>query len=446
MKEVNKVQNNSSVVTVVGGGLAGCEAAYQLAKAGFEVYLYDMKPTKKSPAHHANTLCEIVCSNSLKSNLLSTASGVLKKELEILDSIVLKTAQACAVPAGSALAVDRELFTQKMDKIIKNNPKIHFFNKEIAEIPQGDVIIATGPLTSNVLAQTLHAYLGETPLSFYDASAPIVTEESLLPAHYFTTDRYQKGESDYINCPLTKEEYENFVQELTHAQRVQLHAFETADVFEGCMPIEIMADRGTESLRFGPMRPVGLIDPKTNKRPYAVLQLRKEHATGGCYNLVGCQTNLTFPEQKRVFSLIPALKQAEFVKYGVMHRNTFICAPKVLQNDFSLKKNPSIFIAGQLSGVEGYMESTMSGLIAALGMVAHKKNLPWKPISEYTITGALISYITKASQENFQPMNANFGILPALENAQKNKNERKLQYAERAIRAMQQWREEQTWL
>lgn len=439
-------QTRENFVTVIGGGLAGCEAAYQLAKAGFDVHLYDMKPYKKSPAHHANTLCEIVCSNSLKSDLLSTASGVLKAELEILDSIVLKTARQCAVPAGSALAVDRELFTQKMDEIIKNNPKIHFFSEEIAEIPQGDVVIATGPLTSETFAKNLYTYLGENPLAFYDASAPIVTEESLLPEFYFTTSRYQKGESDYINCPLNKEEYENFVQQLVNAQRVQLHEFETTDVFEGCMPIEVMAQRGPESLRFGPMRPVGLIDPATGKRPYAVLQLRKEHATGGCYNLVGCQTNLTFPEQKRVFSLIPALKNAEFVKFGVMHRNTFVCAPKLLQSNFSLRKNAQISIAGQLSGVEGYMESTMSGLIAALGVIARKKNLQWQPISAYTITGALISYITNPSHENFQPMNANFGILPELENAQKNKNERKLQYAQRAITAMQQWRKEQTWL
>ncbi|MEG1581615.1 MAG: methylenetetrahydrofolate--tRNA-(uracil(54)-C(5))-methyltransferase (FADH(2)-oxidizing) TrmFO [Clostridia bacterium] len=427
-------------VIVIGGGLAGCEASYQLAKRGYEVDLYEMKPEKMSSAHHAKTLAEIVCSNSFKSKLLTTSSGMLKAELELLGSIILNVANECSVPAGSALAVDRDEFTIKMDEIIHSMPNINVICSEIAEIPlDSDVIIATGPLTSDALANNLEQLLGEKSLSFFDASAPIVSEESLDDDFYFTLDRYGKGESDYINCPLTKDEYDNFVKELTTAKRIELHEFENTDVFDGCMPIEIMASRGLESLRYGPMRPVGLIDPKTGKRPYAVVQLRKENTKGELYNIVGFQTNLTFGEQKRVFSLIPALKNAEFLKYGVMHRNTFICAPKFLCEDFSLKNHRNIFIAGQLSGVEGYMESTMSGLISALGMIAFKKHLQFKPFGDKTMIGALCKYLVSASEKDFQPMNSNFGLLNPLDELVKDKIKRKEAYSLRGINELKNY-------
>lgn len=417
---------------VIGGGLAGCEATWQLAKRGIAVTLYEMKPKKFSPAHHLKTLGEIVCSNSFKSVDLTTASGLLKAELEKLDSIVLKIAKLCAVPAGSALAVDRNQFSEKLDEFIHSLDNVHVVNKEITDFDTENTIIATGPLTSDKLANKINEFLGQSQLHFYDASAPIIDGASIDYSKTFNSSRYDKGESDYINCPLNKEEYYEFIKELNSAQRVQLHEFEKQEIFEGCMPIEIMAQRGEDCLRFGPLKPVGLKDDN-GKRPFAVVQLRKENVNGSLYNLVGFQTNLTFSEQKRVFSLIPALKNAEFVKFGVMHRNSFINAPKILNKDFSIKGYNTLFIAGQLSGVEGYMESTMSGLVAGISLANKLNNKPTLVFPPETMVGAIINYLT-TKNDNFQPMNANFGILPAIEEKIKDKTERKLQKSKRALK------------
>ncbi len=417
---------------VIGGGLAGCEATWQLAKRGIAVTLYEMKPKKFSPAHHLKTLGEIVCSNSFKSVDLTTASGLLKAELEKLDSIVLKIAKLCAVPAGSALAVDRNQFSEKLDEFTHLLDNVHVVNKEVTDFDTENTIIATGPLTSDKLANKINEFLGQSQLHFYDASAPIIDGASIDYSKTFNSSRYDKGESDYINCPLNKEEYYEFIKELNSAQRVQLHEFEKQEIFEGCMPIEIMAQRGEDCLRFGPLKPVGLKDDN-GKRPFAVVQLRKENVNGSLYNLVGFQTNLTFSEQKRVFSLIPALKNAEFVKFGVMHRNSFINAPKILNKDFSIKGYNTLFIAGQLSGVEGYMESTMSGLVAGISLANKLNNKPTLVFPPETMVGAIINYLT-TKNDNFQPMNANFGILPAIEEKIKDKTERKLQKSKRALK------------
>lgn len=427
-------------VRVIGGGLAGCEASYQLAKRGFFVELYEMKPHTFSPAHHNENLAEIVCSNSFKSSLLSTASGALKAELEILDSLLLKVAKKCKVPAGSALAVDRDEFSKLVSKELEKFENIKIIRQEITSIDESiPTIIATGPLTSDKLAKNITKLLGEQELHFFDASAPIVEASSIKMEKTFTTSRYQKGESDYINCPLNKEEYYNFVNELIGAKRANLHDFETSEVFEGCMPIEIMASRGKDTLRFGPLRPVGLLDNE-GKRPFAVVQLRRENVEGELYNLVGFQTNLTFPEQKRVFSMIPALENAEFLKYGVMHRNTFINSPKHLNSDFSLKTNDKIFFAGQITGVEGYVESIMSGLIAGISMALKLENKEKILFNNLTITGALCNYIS-TENVNFQPMNANFGLLSPLNEVIKDKQKRKEAYSERAILEMRKIRE-----
>lgn len=429
-------------VNVIGCGLAGAEATYQLAKRNISVDVFEMKPIKFSPAHSSSNFAEIVCSNSLKSEDLGTASGCLKAELEILDSLILKCAREVRVPAGTALAVDRDKFSELVTKSIESLDNVKIHRQEVTKIDLAvPTIIATGPLTSDELSNEISKLIGSENLHFYDASAPIIDSESLDREKTFTAGRYGKGESDYINCPMNKEEYYAFVHELVNAERVELHSFEKSEIFDGCMPVEVMASRGEDTLRFGPLRPVGLrLDDGT--KPYAVVQLRKESNTSSLYNIVGFQTNLKFGEQKRVFSMIPALKNADFVKYGVMHRNSYICAPKHLNPDFSVNSYDNLYIAGQLSGVEGYMESTMSGLIAGISLAnkIHGKTLANLP--KTTIMGAITSYLTTADEKNFQPMNANFGILPELDVKIKDKSERKLAYSKRAINDMKMFKEE----
>lgn len=427
---MNKKENVK--VNIIGAGLAGCEAAYQLAKRGFAVCLHEMKPVKFSPAHHEDTFAEIVCSNSLKSEELSTASGTLKKEIELLDSLALKVAREVRVPAGSALAVDRKLFSQRMTEEIKKLDNVEISIGEVKEIdPTYPTIIATGPLTSDNLSKAIFKLLDDESLYFFDASAPIIDASSIDYSKTFSSGRYGKGESDYINCPMNKDEYYNFVHELTSATRVELHDFENTSVFEGCMPVEVMASRGEDTLRFGPLRPVGLLG-KDGKRPFAVVQLRRENTASELYNIVGFQTNLTFGEQKRVFSMIPALNNAEFVKYGVMHRNTYINSPKHLCADFSMKKYPFVFFAGQISGVEGYVESIASGLIAGINMARKLKGQESLRLSTETILGSLSKHISTGTP-NFQPMNANFGILEPLGQVIKDKSQKKLAYSNRAV-------------
>ena len=391
-------------INVIGGGLAGSEAAYQIAKRGIKVRLYEMKPIKFSPAHSSENLAEIVCSNSLKSNLLTNACGLLKEELRRLDSLLIKCADETAVPAGQALAVDRDEFSKLVTKKIEENENIEIIKEEVTTIPDGITIIATGPLTSDALSSEIAKLTGEEKLFFYDAAAPIVTKESIDMNNAFTADRYGKGDSDYINCPMRKEEYELFYDELINAEVTNKHEFEKGNLFEGCMPIEEMARRGSQTLTYGPLKPVGF-----DKKYYAVVQLRQDNKEGTLYNLVGFQTNLKFGEQKRVFSMIPALKNAEFVRYGVMHRNTYINAPKLLDNTFNLK-GTKIFFAGQISGVEGYVESIASGMVAAINAVQMIEKKEKIVFSEETIIGALSTYIS-TENKNFQPMNANFGIL-----------------------------------
>lgn len=425
-------------VSVIGAGLAGCEASYQLAKRGIEVDLYDIKPTNFTPAHSSPNFAEIVCSNSLKSTDTSTASGLLKKELELFDSLILKTAYKHSVPAGNALAVDRETFSKEITDIIKGFKNINFISKEVSELPEGIVIIATGPLTTSNLSNNLKTLFNTDNLYFYDASSPIVEANSIDMTNAYVKDRYDKGSGDYINCPMTKEEYLTFYNELIAANTVQLKNFEKKEVFEGCMPVEIMAKRGEDSLRFGPLKPIGLDHPVTKQKYYAVVQLRKEDNTNSLYNMVGFQTNLTFPEQKRVFSLIPALKDANFIKYGVMHRNTFVNAPELLKNTFQLKNNKNIFIAGQLSGVEGYMESTMSGLICGINAYLMLNGKEMLNLSSNTMTGAIINYITTCDAKRFQPMNANFGIVCPLSEKIKDDKLKKQKIVDRALDELNQ--------
>ena len=426
----------NNVVEIIGGGLAGAEACYQLSKRGINIVLYEQKPKKFSPAHTQSTLAEIVCSNSLKSTDLSTASGLLKAEMEVFDSIILKIAKLTSVPAGGALAVDREKFSQEVDKFIKSLPNVRVVNEVKETFNLENTIIATGPLTEGKLYDNLMRFLGEEGLHFFDASAPIIDGSTINYDLTFNSARYKKGESDYINCPMNKEEYELFVEELVNAQRVELHNFEKSEIFEGCMPIEVMASRGKDSLRFGPLKPVGLYD-KNGKRPYAVVQLRKENVAGSYYNLVGFQTNLTFSEQKRIFRLIPALSSAEFIKFGVMHRNSFINAPKCINADFSVKKAGTLYIAGQLSGVEGYVESAMSGMIAGISLARKLKGECPIHFSTRTMIGSIINYLVTPNQ-NFQPMNANFGIMEPLDEQIKDKQQRKLFYSERSLREIKE--------
>lgn len=429
-------------INIIGAGLAGCEAAYQVAKRGIKVNLYEMKPQKKSPAHKTDLFAELVCSNSLKAKRVSSAAGLLKEEMRYFDSLLLKCADASSVPAGGALAVDREIFSKAVTDYINSNDNIHIIRKEVTELPKDGInIIATGPLTSDKLSESITDEYSDC-LHFFDAAAPIVTLESIDMDNAFYESRYDKGDGDdYLNCPMNKEEYVTFYNALINAERAVLNDFDVQDskVYEGCMPIEIMAQRGKDTIRFGPMKPVGLTNPKTGHRPWAVLQLRKENAEGTMFNLVGFQTNLKFLEQKRVFGLIPALRNAEFVRYGVMHRNTFLNSPILLNEDFSTKENPNLFFAGQITGVEGYMESASSGIIAGINAANRCEDLPSMKLPETTMMGCLSKYITDASLKDFQPMGANFGILPELENRPKNKKERGQAYADRSLKDLKSY-------
>ena len=449
-------------ITVIGGGLAGTEAAYQIAKRNIKVKLYEMKPIKYSPAHSNKDLAEIVCSNSFKSNLLTNACGLLKEELRMLGSLLIKTADETKVAAGQALAVDRELFSKRITEVIESNPLIEVIHEEVKDITnmakEGIVIIATGPLTSDCLAEQIVKITGDDKLYFYDAAAPIISKDSIDFNIAFYGDRYseekkkteteeewrerlksQEGkEQSYINLPMNKEEYEKFWNELVNAEVVTLHNFEKREIFEGCMPIEIMAKRGIDTLRYGPLKPVGFDDPRTAKRPYAVVQLRQDDSKASIYNMVGFQTNLKFGEQKRVFSQIPGLENAEFIKYGVMHRNTYINSSKLLDATYCLKSNSNIYFAGQITGVEGYVEAISSGLLAAINAVEKFKNGENKIIfPETTVIGALAKYISTLNTK-FQPMNANFGILPELEG--KKIKDKKQRYQELANRSLEDLR------
>ncbi len=429
-------------IKVIGAGLAGCEAAYQIAKRGVKVELYDSKPNVKTPAHKSDLFCELVCSNSFKAERVNSAAGLLKEEMRTLDSLLVSCADKCKVPAGGALAVDREKFSSLVTQEIRNNSNITVIEKEIKEIPKdGICIIATGPLTLDVLSEDIAKNFGER-LSFFDAAAPIVSGDSIDMENAFFESRYDKGETDdYLNCPMNKEEYEAFYNELVNAERAPVHDFDVRNpkVYEGCMPIEVMAQRGEDTIRFGPMKPVGLRNPKTGHRPWAVLQLRKENENSTMYNLVGFQTNLKFPEQKRVFSMIPALKNAEFLRFGVMHRNTFLNSPKVLNSDFSAKENKNLFFAGQITGVEGYMESASSGLLAGINAYRIFNNLSTITLPEFTMMGSLSRYIADFSVKDFQPMGANFGVLPELINRPRDKAQRGQSYADRALDALKEY-------
>ena len=427
-------------VKVIGAGLAGCEAAYYLARQGFKVELFDIKPNSFTPAHKSANFGELVCSNSLKgSDPYSNACGLLKEEMRIIGSLMMEAAEYSKIPAGGALAVDRDKFSEYITDKIKAEGNITVISEEIKKVPTAPCIIATGPLTTEALSDDICALLGGENLHFYDASAPIVARDSVDMSCAFFGDRYGKGGDDYLNCPLDRDTYEKFVYELTHAERTILHDFEKGEIFEGCMPLEVMASRGEDTLRYGPFKPVGLRDENGNKF-YAVLQLRKENEFGTAYNLVGCQTNLKFGEQKRVFSLIPALKDAEFLRYGVMHRNTFINSPKALESDFSLKGQPLVFFAGQMTGVEGYVESAASGLLAAVHMARKLSDKEAIVPPETTVLGALSAHISGAN-EDFQPMNANFGILKSSETPIKDKKQRYAFVARRALDGVREYKE-----
>jgi len=423
-------------ISVIGAGLAGCEAAWQIAEAGIETELYEMKPVKFSPAHHNSNFAELICSNSLKAERVESAAGLLKEEMRRLGSLLMQCADSCRVPAGGALAVDRDAFSEAVTQKIGNHPYIHIHHEEIKEIPgDGITVIATGPLTADTLAAQISALCGGS-LSFFDAAAPIVTAESLEMDKVFAASRYDKGGDDaYLNCPMNKEEYERFYAALISAERAPVHDFDVADpkVYEGCMPVEVMGQRGQDTLRFGPLKPVGLRDPKTGHRPWAVVQLRREDQAGTLFNLVGFQTNLKFGEQKRVFGLIPGLENAEFVRYGVMHRNTFLNSPQVLHSDYSLKMNPNLFFAGQITGVEGYMESASSGMMAGINAVRRENNQNTLTLPGTTMIGALSRYIAAGSETNFQPMGANFGVIPPIEPHIRDKKERYAAFSARAL-------------
>ena len=431
---------------VVGGGLAGCEAAWALAKAGHEVTLYEMKPAKFSPAHRSPDLGELVCSNSLKATRHTSAAGLLKEEMALMGSLVLEAAEEAAVSAGGALAVDRELFSAAVTRRIRSCPGITLVSgAEVTRVPRENAVVATGPLTSPALSDAVGALCGERYLSFYDASAPIVTAESVDPERTFFATRYGRGEADYINCPFTQPEYDAFYDALVSAQTVELKPFEREyfKVYEGCMPIEVMARRGRDTLRFGPMRPVGLRVPWTGRRPWANIQLRKENAAGSLYNIVGFQTNLTFPEQQRVFRMIPGLQNAQFMRYGVMHRNTFLDSPRLLDATFRLRKAESLFFAGQLTGVEGYVESAASGIVAGRSLARVLSGKEPRPLPRDTMTGALAAYVSDPAVTDFQPMGCNMGILPPLEVHERNKELRYTKMADRAVASLRRYLEEE---
>lgn len=426
-------------ITVIGAGLAGCEAAHKLSSLGFSVRLCEMKPEKRTPAQKSDGFAELVCSNSLKAMRLESAAGLLKEEMRRLGSVTMEAAERTSVAAGGALAVDRELFSEYITEKIKSDPNIEIVTGEVTELPsEGIVIVATGPLTSDALAESLRQKFGGT-LSFFDAVAPIITTDSVDMDRVFMGARYDRGEADYINCPMERDEYDAFYDALVSAERAPLHDFDVADpkVYEGCMPIEVMAGRGRDTLRYGPLRPVGLIDPHTGRRPWANIQLRKENAAGTMYNIVGFQTNLKFGEQKRVFSMIPGLEHAEFVRYGVMHRDTFMDSPRLLSKSLSLKSEPRLFFAGQFTGVEGYTESAATGILAGINAARFASGEEPLVLPPETMLGALVNYITDESVDNFQPMGANMGILPPLEKKIRHKDERYAALAERAIAGLE---------
>lgn len=425
------------VVNVIGAGLAGSEAAWQVAKRGIKVRLYEMRPVKQTPAHHTDKFAELVCSNSLRANTLTNAVGVLKEEMRRLDSVIIRSADECAVPAGGALAVDRHEFADKVTDQVKNHPNVTVINEEVTEIPEGTTIIATGPLTSQALASSLKELTGEDYLYFYDAAAPIIEKDSINMDKVYLKSRYDKGEAAYLNCPMTEEEFDRFYEALISAETVPLKEFEKEIFFEGCMPIEVMANRGKKTMLFGPMKPVGLEDPRTGKRPFAVVQLRQDDAAGTLYNIVGFQTHLKWGPQKEVIQLIPGLENAEIVRYGVMHRNTFINSPKVLKATYQFRNRNNLFFAGQMTGVEGYVESAASGLVAGINasrLVEGKEPIEFP---QETAIGSMAKYITTTNAKNFQPMNANFGLFSDLPIKVKSKKDRAEHHANRALETIQ---------
>ena len=421
------------IVKVIGAGLAGTEAAWQLAQRGISVALYEMKPHKKSPAHHTDTFAVLVCSNSLRGDKLENAVGLLKEELRRLDSLIIACADATRVEAGGCLAVDRQGFSDLVTEKIRSHPNITVIDEEVTEVPEGPVIIATGPLTSDALSKAIGEYFGSDYLHFFDAAAPLVTAESVDMNEAWWQSRYDRGTPDYVNCAMNKEQYEAFTAELIAAEEAEVHGFEDKRVFEGCMPVEVMARRGIDTLRYGPLKPVGLVDPKTGKEPYAVVQLRQDNAAKSVYNLVGFQTHLKFGEQKRVFSMIPALRNAEFVRYGVMHQNTFLQSPNLLDKYYADRRNPLVAFAGQMTGVEGYVESAASGFLAAVAMAAKVQGRELPDFPKETAIGALGLYISDGRIENFQPMNVNFSIIAPLEQRIRKKAEKNLAIANRSL-------------
>ena len=432
--------STTETVTVIGAGLAGCEAAWQLTRAGIPVRLMEMKPEKKSPAHHSDDFAELVCSNSLRSDQLENAVGLLKEELRRCGSLILSCADAHRVEAGGALAVDRFGFSGAVTEKIRTNPLITVVEGEVTAIPEhGEVIVASGPLTSDALFADIQARFPEQDsLHFFDAAAPLVTAESVDMGSAWFASRYDKGTADYINCPLTEEEYCAFWEALTTAQEAEVHGFEDKNVFEGCMPVEVMARRGFDTLRYGPLKPKGLPDPKTGREPYAVVQLRRDNAEGSIYNLVGFQTHLKWPEQKRVFSMIPALREAAFVRYGVMHRNTYLDSPRLLDRYYRLKREERITFAGQITGVEGYVESTASGFLAGTELARRLKGQPPLDLPQETAIGALALYVSSGSVGDFQPMNVNFGIIPPLDHRVKGKRNKNAELSQRALAALEE--------
>lgn len=427
-------------VIVVGAGLAGSEAAWQIAERGVKVELYEMRPVKQTPAHHTDKFAELVCSNSLRANTLTNAVGVLKEEMRHLNSLIIQSADECSVPAGGALAVDRHEFAGAVTNALRNHPNVTIHNEELTEIPSDAVtIIATGPLTSEALSKEISRLTGEDYFYFYDAAAPIIEKDSINMDKVYLKSRYDKGEAAYLNCPMTEEEFDAFYEALTEAETVPLKEFEKEIFFEGCMPIEVMAKRGKKTMLFGPMKPVGLEDPKTGKRPFAVVQLRQDDAAGTLYNIVGFQTHLKWGPQKEVIQLIPGLENAEIVRYGVMHRNTFINSPKVLQSTYQLKERPNLFFAGQMTGVEGYVESAASGLIAGINAARMINDQTPLEFPKETAMGSMAYYITSANPKGFQPMNANFGLFPDLGRKIKSKQERAEAHAERALETIRKF-------
>ena len=424
---------NDVIVNVIGAGLAGSEAAWQLAKRGIKVRLYEMRPVKQTPAHNTDKFAELVCSNSLRANTLTNAVGVLKEEMRILGSVIIESADTCAVPAGGALAVDRHDFAARVTEQVKGHPNVTVINEEITEIPEGPTIIATGPLTSEGLSKSLREITGEEYLYFYDAAAPILEKDSIDLEKVYLKSRYDKGEAAYLNCPMTEEEFDRFYEALITAETVPIKEFEKEIFFEGCMPIEVMASRGRKTMLFGPMKPVGLEDPKTGKRPFAVVQLRQDDAAGTLYNIVGFQTHLKWGAQKEVIQLIPGLENVEIVRYGVMHRNTFINSPKVLQATYQFRTRPDLFFAGQMTGVEGYVESAASGLVAGINAARLVTGKEPVEFPHETSMGSMARYITTTNAKTFQPMNANFGLFPELPVKIRGKKERYEQQANRAL-------------